>query len=307
MKQLLVEKYRPKNVENYVFNAESTARKVEKWLEDGEIPNILLSGGAGTGKSTLAGVLVNELGIQQSDVYRVNASLQNGIGFVREELEPWCKKSSFSKFKVVIMEEADSLGLSAQKSLRDITESYSDRVRWIFTCNYPEKIIPALLSRFQHIHIDSHDEDNIINLVLDIVEAEGLIVNDERDLLAHIDQYQPDIRKIINSIDEYTDSNKVLHAPDAAHVGTDIGRWEELWKAGEVQDKFSETLELSEHIDQNNYDWFYEVMYTNHHNFIDQHKAIILLSKYLDRAQRCANQRLHLKAFLYHAFCVDEE
>lgn len=307
MKKLLVEKYRPSTIEQYVFNTESTKRKVEKWLKDGEIPNILLSGGAGTGKSTLARVLVNELGIQASDVYRVNASLQNGIGFVREELEPWCKKSSFSPFKVVIMEEADLLGLFAQKSLRDITESYSDRVRWIFTCNYPEKIIPALMSRFQHIHIDSHNEDNIINLIIDIVEAEEIVINDEQDLLSHIDQYQPDIRKIINSIDEYTDAENVLHKLDSAHTGTDVGEWEQLWQSGTVQDNFSNVLELSEHIDQNNYEWFYEVMYNNHHNFIDMHKAIILLSKYLDRAQRCANQRLHLKAFLYHVFCIEEE
>ena len=306
MKKLLVEKYRPSSLEGYVFNNPETERKVKKWVKEKEIPNMLLSGSAGCGKSTLARILVNEMGIQESDVYRVNASLENGIGFIRERLEPWCKKASFSSFKVVILEESDFLTNSAQFSLRDIVEAYSDTVRWIFTCNYPEKIIPALHSRLQNIHIDSHGEDGVINLILDIIESEDITVNDEEDVLSHIDAYIPDIRKIINSIDEHTDGDNVLHKlSGAVDKGVDAEGWVSLWSKDEID--VQAAVSLSESIDQNNYEMFYETMYMNSHKFPDEAAGLVLLSQYLDRAQRSANQRLHLKALIYHIFVVGDD
>jgi DNA polymerase III delta prime subunit len=306
LKKLLVEKYRPSSLEGYVFNNPETERKVKKWTKEGEIPNMLLSGSAGCGKSTLARILVNEMGIQESDVYRVNASLENGIGFIRERLEPWCKKASFSSFKVVILEESDMLSHSAMKSLRDIVEAYSDTVRWIFTCNYPEKIIPALHSRLQNIHIDSHGEDGVINLILDIIEAENITVNDEEDVLSHIDAYIPDIRKIINSIDEHTDADNVLHKlSGAVDKGVDAEGWVSLWNSEGSLD-VEAAMVLTGAIDLNNFESFYEIMYANSHKFPDEDRGIVLLSKYLDRALRAANQRLHLKAFLIEAFLMED-
>lgn len=305
MKKLLVEKYRPSSLEGYVFNDPSTERKVKKWVKEKEIPNILLSGSAGTGKSTLARVLVNEMGVQESDVYRVNASLENGIGFIREKLEPWCRKASFSDFKVVVLEEADRISAQAQDSLKEITESFSNRVRWIMTCNTPERIVPALHSRFQNIHITEHTEEGILNLILDIVEAEEIVINDENDLLSHIDAYSPDIRKIINSIDEHTDENNTLHKATGGSVGVDIGEWVSAWAKKEID--VQALISLSEGVDQNNFEMFYETMYENSSKFPDEGAGLVLLSQYLDRAQKAANQRLHLKALIYHMFVVGDE
>lgn len=306
MKQLLVEKYRPKTIDGYVFNNEDTKRKVSKWVKEQEIPNVLLSGSAGTGKSTLARILVNELGIQDSDVLKFNGSSENGIGFVREVLEPFCKRAAFSNFKIIIGEEIDQLTKSAALSLRDITEAYSDRVRWIFTCNHPEKIHPALLSRFQHIHINEHDEEGIVNLILDIIEAEGIIVEDEDVLFSHIDAYAHDIRKIINSIDEYTDEDNILHKLSEAVSGVDMDEWVSLWQSDKTLD-IDAAMAFTGAIDLNNFESFYEIMYNNSHKFPNEERGIVLLSKYLDRALRAANQSLHLKAFLIEAFLMGED
>lgn len=305
MKQLLVEKYRPTTTANYVFQDEVTESKVRKWISQQEIPNLLLTGAPGCGKSTLARILMNELGLEPADIKRVNASLTNGIGFIREELEPWMKKVGFGKFKVVLFEEADQLTAAGQKSLRDLIESYSDRVRFIMTANYPKQIIDALHSRFQHIDMKNINMEGIVGLVCDILEAEGIEVTDEEVVMQHIEAYAPDMRKIINSIDEHTDEHKVLHSPSVASSGVDSGAWLQFWSSDESLDP-ERALELTEAIDMNNYEFFYETMYLNTKKFIDAGldggSVVVTISQFLDRAQRAANQRLHLDACLYTIF-----
>ena len=105
IRQILVEKYRPTSLDTYVFQNKETEALIRKWVDEGEYGNILLAGAAGTGKSSLAKILTSLDGIDPSDVKRINGSVTNGIGFIREELEPWMMRSSFGKFKVVLIEE----------------------------------------------------------------------------------------------------------------------------------------------------------------------------------------------------------
>ena len=302
MKQLLVEKYRPKTINDYVFQRDEIKMKVEKWIKDGEIPNLLLtSSSPGSGKSSLSRILVTELGIDSSDVKYVNASLVSGIGFIREELEPWMKKKSFSKFKIVQLEECDRLSDAAQKALRGVVEDYSDKVRFIATANYPKKIIPALLSRFQHLEMDEFDIDNIIEYAITVAEREGLIINSEFEFMSHIEAYAPDLRKILNSIDEHTDQYNVLH-PLAHGSGSSDGldAWENAWATGDIS--LDMLLPLTEGVDQNTFELYYQCVYENSAKVENQGSLVVLCSEYLDRAYRCANQRLHLDAMLYEFF-----
>lgn len=303
--KLLVEKYRPSNVDQYVFNNDVTKKLVSKWINSGEIPNILLAGTPGVGKSALAKVIINELNIEPSDVKTINASLLKTAD-IENELIPWMKKASFGKMKIVFLDEADRIDPNhGQKILRHVIEEYSDHVRFIATCNYKNKITPPLHSRFQMIELDSMDEDGVVNLVADILEQEELTFESEDAIFSHIDTYAPDIRKILNSIDEHTGEDKIVHPLTTSANSQDIDAWSALWN--EKKFDINVALELTESIDQSNFEEFYEVMYMNASHFPDQSRGIILLSQYLDRAMHSANQRLHLHAFLLHTFMTEDD
>jgi len=303
----LNEKYRPSTIDDYIFVNDDVERKVCKWVKNKDIPGgVLLVGAAGTGKSSLARALINEMDVDPSDVQIVNGSSQ-GIDYIRDVIEPWTKKASFSEFKIVLIEEADTLNKSrAQKMLRQLTEDTMGHVRWIMTGNYINGFIPAILSRFETglIEIDEMNEDGVIDFILNIIEKEEIVVEDENDLLMHIDAFKPDIRRIINSIDGSLDENNVLHPPVGSSKSDDEDAWASLWEEGDVS--LESALSLSSLVDQSNFEWFYEVMYNNSDKFPDEGKGIILCSRYLDRAQVSANQRLHLDAFLYELWMEEE-
>lgn len=302
-KQLLIEKHRPSRIKDYLFQDSDVERKVMKWISQKDIPNIMFSGSSGTGKSSLSKIILNELEIDPSDVLYVNASLDSGIDVVRDKIEPFIRRSSFGDIKVVQLEEADRASVSFQQSLRSMIEDYSG-VRWIVTCNYPKKIIDPLHSRLQHIELNSMNEEGILDHIADIIDQEDLTFNNENDVISHIEAYAPDMRKIINSIDEHTDDNRVIHPIVLSSGGSDEDKWQELWSG-----KFDldEAVKLVGLVDQSNFEWFYSVMYNNHDKFPDPARGIVIVSKYLDRAMRCANQPLHLHACLYELFVLSGE
>jgi replication factor C small subunit len=143
MKELWVEKYRPKTIEDYVFKDEAQKRQVKAWINEGSIPHLLFSGSAGIGKTTLAKVLLNELNIEDFDVLEINASRENSVDVIRDKITNFVQMIPFGPFKVVLLDEADYLTLNAQAILRGLMETYSSTSRFILTCNYPNKVIPA--------------------------------------------------------------------------------------------------------------------------------------------------------------------
>ena len=134
MKELWVEKYRPKTIDGYVFKDDTLREQITKWIKDGSIPHIMLSGNAGTGKTTLAKMLLNEIGVQDTDILIANGSKEGRKIEWVDKLIGFCQTMPFGDFKVVLIDEADYMNKeSVQPALRNLMEDYSQSVRFIFT------------------------------------------------------------------------------------------------------------------------------------------------------------------------------
>jgi len=151
LKQLWVEKYRPKTMDDYVWIDNNQKSMIESWIKERYLPQLLLSGAAGTGKTTLAKVLINALNVEPADVLIINASRDNNVDTVRNKITNFGQTMPFGDFKIILLDEADYLSPNAQAALRGVMEQYANIVRFIITCNYPQKIIPALTQSLSDI------------------------------------------------------------------------------------------------------------------------------------------------------------
>jgi len=197
--ELWVEKYRPQTLEEYVGN-ETIKNKIADYLKQGSIQNLLFHGVAGTGKTTLAKLIAKNL---NCDLLYINASDERGIDTIRDKIIPFASSMSFNDVKIVILDEADYITPQAQATLRNTIEACSATTRFIFTCNYLERIISPLQSRCQTFEITPPSKDEVIDLICEISVKEELKINTKNNtdnVLSVVDIHYPDIRKIVNTI-----------------------------------------------------------------------------------------------------------
>ena len=191
---LFVEKYRSKTLDEYVGN-EQLKQIVHQYLKNNDLQNLLLYGTPGTGKTTLAKLIVNNF---DCDYLYINASDERGIDTIRDKVQGFASSASFKPIKIIILDEADFLTIQAQASLRNIIETYSRTTRFILTCNYLERIIDPLQSRCQVLKITPPSKKEVAQHVSTILDQEN--VNYElEDLALVVNKYYPDIRKILNT------------------------------------------------------------------------------------------------------------
>ena len=193
--ELWVEKYRPTTLEEYVGN-EMIKDKIADYLKQGSIQNLLFHGVAGTGKTTLAKLIAKNL---NCDLLYINASDERGIDTIRDKIIPFASSMSFNDVKIVILDEADYITPQAQATLRNVIESCSKTTRFIFTCNYLERIISPLQSRCQTFEITPPSKEVVTDLTCRIMVDEDVKINSEA-VISVIDTHYPDIRKIVNTI-----------------------------------------------------------------------------------------------------------
>ena len=234
MRDLWVEKWRPKSIDGYVFRDDHQRKQVETWIKDRSIPHLLLSGNAGIGKTTLAKILINELGIEDYDVLEINASRTNSVDDVRDKITNFVQMIPFGPFKVVLLDEADYLSPNAQAALRGVMEEYHQTSRFILTCNYPNRIIPAIHSRCQGFHVERTDLTEFTARVATILVEEA--VDFELETLdLYVKVTYPDLRKCINLVQQNV-HNGALSLPDKGDAGAADWKFDmvELFKAGKI-------------------------------------------------------------------------
>jgi replication factor C small subunit len=201
---LLVEKFRPQTLETFV-GSETLKTQLQKFIDQNDLVNMLFYGPAGSGKTTLAKLIVKNL---DCDYLLINASDERGIETIRDKVSGFASTASFKPLKVVILDEADFLTIQAQASLRNVIETFSRNTRFILTCNYVERIIDPLQSRCQTLKVIPPSKSDIAQHVAWIMEEEEISFELE-DLKTIVNQFYPDLRKCLNTIQLSTQDSRL--------------------------------------------------------------------------------------------------
>ena len=202
---LWVEKYRPTQLDNYIGN-DHLKSKVSVYLESGDIPHLLLFGRAGTGKTTLAKLLINNI---DCDYLYINASDENSVDVVREKVKNFASTLGFKDMKVIILDECDYITPNAQAALRNLMETFSKNCRFILTCNYVERIIDPIQSRCQSFQIIPPDRKQVAQHLANILNNEN-VQYDVKDIATIVNGGYPDIRRVINGAQRQVVNGKLV-------------------------------------------------------------------------------------------------
>ena len=300
MKELWIEKYRPKTIDGYVFVDDNQRQQVESWIRDQTIPNLLFSGSPGTGKTTLGKMLINELNIDEYDVLYANGSKEaRKIEWV-DKLISFCQTMPYGKFKVVFIDEADYMNpQSVQPALRNLMEDYSHSVRFILTCNYPNKIIPPLHSRLQQLHILKTDHTEFTARAATVLVSEE-IEFDIDTLDSYVRATYPDLRKCLQLLQQNSQTGQ-LNAPNSADKS--VGDWKvdcvQLFKDGQIRE--ARTLICQQSTPEETDDifrWMYDNLDLWAKDVERQDQAIIIIRNGMANMPLVADQEINLSATL---------
>ena len=271
--ELWVEKYRPTTLETYIGN-ETIKNKIEDYLKQGSIQNLLLHGVAGTGKTTLAKLLVKNI---DCDYLYINASDERGIDTIREKIQPFALSMGFNDVKIVILDEADYLTPQAQATLRNTIESCSKTTRFILTCNYLERIISPLQSRCQTFEITPPSKEEVISHLMTITREENIkcIVSDLQNV---VNTHYPDIRKIINTL-QGSVVNGRIKIDNSSLKNTQLG--DKIVDALEKKLKLSVIRQTLADSGAREFDGLFKVLYDNVSRYTNREgEAILIIAKY---------------------------
>ena len=299
MKELWVEKYRPKTLKEYVVRDEAQRKQIEAWIKEKSIPHLLLSGAPGVGKTTLAKMLFNELDVSGYDILEINASRENSVDTVRDKINNFVQIMPFGEYKYVLLDEADYMSPNGQAALRGVMESYHTSARFILTCNYPNRVIPALHSRCQGFHMETIDKTEFTARVAEILIAEQMD-QDIDTLDTYVKATYPDLRKCINMIQQNCRDGKLM-PPATGDSGQQDYRLEmvELFKKGKINEarKLVCSQARPEECEEI-YRWLYDNLDIISKNEGAQDKAVIIIKQGLVDHSFVADPEINLASVM---------
>jgi hypothetical protein len=237
---LWTEKYRPVDMTTYIGN-DSIKEKIGRFIANGDLPHILLSGPAGTGKTTLAKIIVKNI---ECDYLYINASDENNVDTVRNKLKTFASSAGFKELKIVILDEADYITLSAQAALRNLMETYSRHCRFVITCNYVERMMEAVVSRTQQFHVVPPSKIDVAKHLVWILKQEE-VTYEMSDVKLLLDAHYPDIRKVIGEAQLHVqDGTLKLDAEEIIQGDIKLQLVDILGRKGDVKKRFQEIRQL---------------------------------------------------------------
>lgn len=296
---LWVERYRPKTIDEYVFCDDNQKNQVKEWINNKKIPHLLFSGIQGIGKTTLAKVILNEIGAQPADILELNASNDNGVDVFRNKITSFISVMPFGDYRYVLLDESDYLTINAQAILRGVMEKFSLTSRFILTCNYPHKLIPAIHSRTQSFHLTKLDKLEFQIRAATILATENILF-DENTLDTYIKATYPDLRKCINMLQQNTYSGS-LTMPSSQSGSKESDYWiemVELFKHNKINEARKLICRLAR---VEEFDNLYRFLYENLElwgNEDQQDQAIIIIRDGLLNHAIIADPEINLSATL---------
>jgi len=254
---LWVERYRPSGLEGYVGN-EHIIEKVKIYIENNDVPHLLLHGDAGTGKTTLAKIIVNAI---DCDYLYINASDERGIDTLREKIRGFAASVGFRKWKVVILDESDFLTPAALAALRNLMETFSKNTRFILTCNYPEKIIDPIQSRCQTFEIIPPSKKDVAKRLNEILLTEG-VQFEMPDLAVIVNSGYPDIRRVINAAQRQVINGRLVIDKQSSIESTYAEKIVDILKSGaDTKSKFTQIRQILADSKVRDYTKLYSTLY----------------------------------------------
>ena len=267
---LLVEKYRSKTLDNYVGN-EHIKKTIKQYISQNDIQNLIFYGPAGTGKTTLAKLIVNNL---DCDHIYINASDERGIETIRDKVSGFASSASFKPLKVVILDEADFLTIQAQASLRNVIETFSRSTRFIMTCNYVERIIDPLQSRCQVLKIIPPSKVDVAKHIAWILGEENIsfVIGDIKTIT---NQFYPDLRKCLNTVQLSTQDN--LLTIDKSVLVSSNYMAQILKELSNAKPKWREIRQIIANANVSDFEELYRYLYDNAHVYASGNEGMVAI------------------------------